>query len=168
MRKPSDFPKALIFMTSSSCVFYMVIAAVIYYYAGSNVASPALGSTSPAVKKVVWALALPTIIIAGVVNASVGCKYVYIRYWQGTDVIHQNSIESLGSWAFICATGWVLAWIIAEAIPNFNTMISFIVSPLRLDVFRSVVDYFAHKGALFGSWFSCTYCQLLVSTEVLS
>lgn len=128
MRRPTDFPKALVFMMAGSCVFYMVISAVIYFYGGPDVASPALGSATPVVKKVVWALALPTVVVAGVVNASVACKYVYMRFWQGTDVIHQKSFKALGSWVFICAVTWLLAWLIAEAIPNFNTMIAFIVS----------------------------------------
>ena len=61
---------------------------MIYYYAGPYVASPALGSASPIIAKIAFGLALPTIIILGVINSSVACKYLYVRMWKGTNVIH--------------------------------------------------------------------------------
>jgi hypothetical protein len=114
----------------------MIISVVIYYYAGPLVASPALGSASPLITKIAFGIALPTIIVAGVVNGSVACKYLYLRIWKGTNVVHQNSFKSIGSWVVVCAAAWVLSWILAEAIPNFNLFLGLI-------------------GALFGSWFSC-------------
>ncbi|KAF2467032.1 amino acid transporter [Lindgomyces ingoldianus] len=135
LKKPRDFPKALAFMQISAISFYMLIAAIIYYYAGPLVASPALGSASPIVRKICFGIAVPTIIIAGVINGSVGCKYIYVRIWKGTNVIHQNSVKSLGSWIGICAVSWAVSWIIAEAVPNFNLLLGLI-------------------AALFCSWFS--------------
>jgi hypothetical protein len=114
----------------------MLISAIIYYYAGPLVTSPALGSANPLVSKIAFGIALPTIIVAGVVNGSVVCKYMYLRIWAGTDVVHQNSWKSLGSWWAICALAWFLSWVLAEAIPNFNLFLGLI-------------------AALFGSWFSC-------------
>jgi hypothetical protein len=55
----------------------MLISGVIYYYAGPLVASPALGSASPLVSKICFGIALPTIVVAGVVNGSVVTKYIY-------------------------------------------------------------------------------------------
>jgi hypothetical protein len=114
----------------------MLISVVIYYYAGPLVASPALGSASPLITKIAFGIALPTIIVAGVVNGSVACKYIYIRMWKGTDVVHQSNWKSMGSWYGICAVAWITSWILAESIPNFNIFLGLI-------------------GALFGSWFSC-------------
>jgi hypothetical protein len=106
--------------------FYLVISA--YYYAGPLVASPALGSASPIIRKIAFGIALPTIIIAGVVNGSVACKYVYVRMWKGTNVIHQKSFKGIGSWVGICAVAWILSWAIAESIPGFNQLLGLIVS----------------------------------------
>ncbi|KAF2002749.1 hypothetical protein P154DRAFT_544393 [Amniculicola lignicola CBS 123094] len=136
LRDTRSYPKALLLMQISAVTFYMVISVVIYYYAGPLVASPALGSAPPLFRKICYGLAMPTIVIAGVVNGSVACKYVYRRIWQGTDVIHQTNFRSLGSWVAICAVLWTLSWLIAEAIPNFNLLLSLI-------------------AALFCSWFSC-------------
>jgi hypothetical protein len=42
------------------------------------------------------------------------------------------------SWVAICAASWVVAWAIAEAVPNFNLLLGLI-------------------AALFCSWFSCKH-----------
>jgi hypothetical protein len=117
-------------------MFYMLISAVIYYYAGPLVTSPALGSANETLTKIAFGFAIPTILIAGVVNGNVACKYIYIRMWKSTNVIHQKSFTSVGSWVAICAGLWILAWILAEAIPSFNIVLGLI-------------------AALFGVWFSC-------------
>jgi hypothetical protein len=123
----------------------MTISAVIYYYAGPLVTSPALGSASPVVTKIAFGFAIPTIIIAGVVNGSVACKYIYIRMWKGTNVVHQKTWKSMISWYGICALFWVVAWILAESIPNFNLLLGLI-------------------AALFGSWFSCKFGTVSTTT----
>jgi hypothetical protein len=79
LKDPRDFRKALFFEQGIAVTFYMTISVVIYYYAGPLVASPALGSASPLVAKIAFGIALPTIIVAGVVNGSVACKFVYLR-----------------------------------------------------------------------------------------
>jgi hypothetical protein len=50
---------------------YTVTAVVIYAYTGDDVRSPALGSTSPLLAKIAYGIALPTIVIAGVINGHV-------------------------------------------------------------------------------------------------
>ena len=67
MRRPKDFPKALALLQISDISMYIIAAVVVYYYAGPMVASPALDSASPLVRKVAFGIAMPTIIIAGVV-----------------------------------------------------------------------------------------------------
>ena len=42
-------------------VLYVVAAVVIYYYVGNDVASPALGSAGPIMKKVAYGIAIPTV-----------------------------------------------------------------------------------------------------------
>jgi hypothetical protein len=88
----------------------MTISVVIYYYAGPLVASPALGSASPLVTKIAFGTALPTIIVAGVVNGSVACKFVYVKLWAGKNVVHQKTAKSMGSWYGICAGAWFISW----------------------------------------------------------
>jgi amino acid permease len=140
LKNPNDFPKALACMQITACTFYMLISAVIYCYAGRDVTSPALGSASTLVAKITFGIAMPTIVIAGVVNGTVACKYIYLRKWKGTDVHHEKSFKAVGSWVLICAISWIASWIIAEAIPSFNLLLSLIVStPLLLPLLE--VDF---------------------------
>lgn len=61
MEKPQDFPKALCMLQIFEIVLYVVAAVVIYYYVGNDVASPALGSAGPIMKKVAYGIAIPTV-----------------------------------------------------------------------------------------------------------
>lgn len=114
---------------------YLIVAVVTYRYAGASVASPALGSTSPLLQKIAYGIAIPTIVISGVINGHVAAKYIYVRLFRGTDRMGKNSWSSFGLWALIVLTLWIIAWIIAEAIPVFNDLLSLI-------------------SALFASWFT--------------
>lgn len=135
LREPRDFPKALMLQQSICGVLYITAALVIYRFAGPTVASPALSSNSPIVSKVAWGIALPTILIAGVIFAHVTAKYVYIRLFAGTSTLGSRGLKATGSWIAIGTGFWVIAWIIAESIPNFSDLLGFI-------------------SALFASWFS--------------
>ncbi|KAJ5519298.1 Amino acid transporter transmembrane [Penicillium expansum] len=135
MEEPKDFPKALIMLQTFEIIFYTVAAVVIYYYVGQEVTSPALGSAGPILKKVAYGIAIPTIIGAGVVNGHIGLKYIYVRIFRGTDRMQKRDMVAVGSWVAIGLVCWVIAWIIADAIPVFSDLLSLISS-------------------LFASWFS--------------
>ena len=107
---------------------YIIVATVIYRYAGQSVASPALGSTSPILRKIAYGVAIPTIVIAGVINGHVAAKYIYIRLFRGTDRMSKRTWGSFGIWALIVLFLWTIAWIIAEAIPVFNDLLGLISS----------------------------------------
>lgn len=138
MKDPKDFPKSLCMLQGFEIVFYTVASAVIYRYAGQNVTSPALGSAGIVVRKVAYGIAIPTIVIAGVVLGHVAIKNVYVRLFRGTDVMHKRSALGVGAWIGLAAGYWIIAWVIAEAIPVFSDLVSLV-------------------SALFASWFSCEY-----------
>ncbi|ODM15615.1 hypothetical protein SI65_08849 [Aspergillus cristatus] len=128
LKDPKDYPKSLCLLQGIDLVLYIVASVIIYCYAGQDVTSPALGSASPIVRKVAYGIALPTIVIAGVVNGHVACKYVYVRIFRNSDRMHKRDWVATGSWIAIGAAVWLLAWIIAEAIPVFNNLLSLIAS----------------------------------------
>lgn len=107
---------------------YIIVAIVTYRYTGQSVASPALGSTSPLLRKIAYGVAIPTIVIAGVINGHVAAKYIYVRLFRGTDRMSKRSWSSFGMWALIVLVLWTIAWIIAEAIPVFNDLLGLISS----------------------------------------
>ncbi|KAJ5458983.1 hypothetical protein N7530_010927 [Penicillium desertorum] len=135
LKDPKDFPKALALLQSIDMTLYIVAAVVIYRYTGADVASPALGSAGLLISRIAYGIALPTIVIAGVINGHVAAKSLYVRIFAGTDRMHKRDWVAMGSWVGIAFGLWVIAWVIAEAIPVFNNLLSLIT-------------------ALFGSWFT--------------
>ncbi|KAJ5699042.1 hypothetical protein N7462_001047 [Penicillium macrosclerotiorum] len=137
MEDSRQFHKSLAMLQVVDTSMYIVTAMVIYCYAGPDVASPALSSAGPVMKKVAYGLAIPTVIVAGVVFGHVACKYIYVRIFRGerSHHMHQRSWLATGTWVAIGLTTWTIAWVIAESIPVFNELLSLV-------------------SALFGSWFS--------------
>ncbi|OOQ83810.1 neutral amino acid permease [Penicillium brasilianum] len=135
METPKDFKKSLFMLQGFEICLYLTAAVVIYYYVGTAVESPALISAGPIMKKVAFGIAIPTIVGAGVVNGHIGLKYIYFRLTAKSDLMHQNNWKSVGLWLGLGVSCWVVAWIIAEAIPVFSDLNSLI-------------------SALFASWFS--------------
>ena len=143
MKEPCDFPKALILLESVTITFYIVVAVVIYYHAGQDVASPAIGSASPLVSKIAFGIAIPTIIVAGVIPAIVAAKSIYGHVWgKQPHVLSEKTTRARASWYAIIAGLWIVAWAIASAIPVFNQLVALI-------------------GALFGTWFCLGFCALM-------
>lgn len=70
------------------------------------------------------------IIISGVVSGHVAFKTIYIRIFAGTNRIQKKDFVAVGSWVGIALILWVVAWVIASAIPVFNNLLSLIVCSL--------------------------------------
>ena len=135
MKDPKEWPKSLAMQQISDTTLNLVAAIVIYYYAGDNVKSPALGSASKTVKKVAWGIAIPTIIIAGVILGHVASTYLFVRIFRGTKYMGKKNFVSTVSWIGIIGSLWFIAFVIAESIPDFSSRLGLI-------------------AALFVSWFT--------------
>ncbi|BAE61174.1 unnamed protein product [Aspergillus oryzae RIB40] len=153
MEEPKDFTKALCLLQGFEIVLYVTAATVIYYYVGTGVASPALGSAGPVLKKVAYGVAIPTIIGAGVVNGHVGLKYIYVRIFRKSGRMAKRDFVSVGSWVAIGVTCWIIAWIIGEGIPSFTNIVS-LISSLFASWFTYGLSgvYWLHMN--WGYWFS--------------
>ncbi|KAF9739246.1 hypothetical protein PMIN06_005272 [Paraphaeosphaeria minitans] len=126
MRDPRDFTKALIYCQSTMSAVYIAIGVVVYYYCGSYVASPALGSAGPLMKKICYGIALPGLIVSTTMYIHFAAKYFFIRFLRGTSHLARNTKTHWMTW-FGC-TGSVagIAYIIASAIPVFGGLVSLI------------------------------------------
>ncbi|KAL4883746.1 transmembrane amino acid transporter protein-domain-containing protein [Aspergillus karnatakaensis] len=155
LKDPRDFTKGLCLLQGIDICLYLVAAVVIYRYGGPTVSSPALGSAGNVVGKVAYGIALPTIIIAGVIYGHVASKYIYVRLFRGTDRMHKRDFVAVGSWVAIALALWILAWIIASAIPVFSNLLSLITA-----LFASWFTYglsgifwlYMNKGIWFRDW----------------
>jgi len=128
MQEPKDFPKALVALQITDTTMYFIVAMVCYAYGGDEVLSPALGSAGGKVGKIAWGLAIPTIVVAGVIYGHIASKLIYVRIFRGTRHMSKRTWLATGTWLGITGTLWVIAWIIAESIPNFNNLLALISS----------------------------------------
>lgn len=153
MENPRDFKKSLFMLQGFEICLYLTAGVVIYYYVGKGVASPALSAAGPLMSKVAFGIAIPTIIGAGVVNGHIGLKYIYFRLTAKSDLLHSRSWKSIGLWLGLGVTCWVVAWIIAEAIPVFSDLNS-LISALFASWFSYGLSgiYWLHLN--YGQWFS--------------
>ncbi|KAH0273784.1 amino acid transporter, partial [Aureobasidium melanogenum] len=170
MKNPAkDWTKALIFLQTWDIGLYIIAATVIYVYAGPDVKSPALGSAGPIIKKVAWGIAIPTIIIAGVIYGHVAAKYIFVRCFRGTKHMTKRTKTSTLAWTGITLTIWVIAWVIAESIPNFNDLLS-LISALFASHFTytlsGVFGLFLNYGHWFDNWKQIT--QFIANRGVIA
>ncbi|KAJ0119230.1 hypothetical protein J7T55_013467 [Diaporthe amygdali] len=132
----TNWPKALCMLQFLDTALYLVAAVVIYVYVGPDVPSPALSAAgSVVVRKVIWGIALPTIVIAGVIYGHVAARYIFGRILGKTRHMHRRTLIGDAGWVCLGLTIWVIAFVISESIPVFNSLLSLIC-------------------ALFVSWFS--------------
>ena len=67
MRNPSTYTRSLLICQSFITGIYIAVGTVLYYYCGSHVASPALGSAGPLLKKIAYGIALPGLVASTVI-----------------------------------------------------------------------------------------------------
>lgn len=153
METPRDFKKSLFMLQGFEICLYLTAAVVIYYYVGKGVPSPALTAAGPLMSKIAFGIAIPTIVGAGVVNGHIGLKYIYFRLCAKSDLLHSRSWKSIGLWLGLGISCWVVAWIIAEAIPVFSDLNS-LISALFASWFSYGLSgiYWLHLN--YGQWFS--------------
>jgi hypothetical protein len=130
MRNPEDFPKALWAITIAEVVIFSLVGSIIYCYTGEQyITAPAFGSLGNAVyKKVSFSFMVPTLIFTGVLYASVSARFVFFRLFDGTKHKGSHTLIGWASWAGILALTWICAFLIAELVPFFSDLLSFMTS----------------------------------------
>lgn len=76
MRDPSLYNRSLLFCQGGITAIYLTIGIVMYYYCGSYVASPALGSAGPLIKKVSYGISLPGLVVSSIIVLHVSCLQI--------------------------------------------------------------------------------------------
>ncbi|KAL7626406.1 hypothetical protein AAE478_003178 [Parahypoxylon ruwenzoriense] len=134
MREPKDFPKALWACTILEIIVFSVVGAVTYGFTGNQyMTSPAFGSLIPLYKKISFSFMIPTIIFLGVLYASVSARFIFFRIFQHSHHKNEHTIVGWGTWTLILCmhpalVTWVLAFVIANSIPFFNSLLALMSS----------------------------------------
>lgn len=98
MKDPKKYTRSLILCQSFVIATYMVIGGVVYHYAGEHVASPALGTAGPLLKKVSYGLALPGLLVGAVLNSHLPAKFLFLRLLGGTKDLTHNTKKHYIVW----------------------------------------------------------------------
>ncbi|KAM0227362.1 hypothetical protein ACHAPO_011609 [Fusarium lateritium] len=159
MKDPvKDFPFALTGLFACSATLFTIVGVVIYCLAVEYTASPALGSASILYAKVAYGLALPAILTGGLGAGHVGIKFVYIHTmgWLGAaDQITANNLKSWSIWVTCVTIYWILTFVIASAIPLFDSIIS-ICSATTFAWFSyglgNIFWFHLYRGQMFDTW----------------
>ncbi|KAL2167096.1 hypothetical protein VTG60DRAFT_1716 [Thermothelomyces hinnuleus] len=166
-KQPNDWPKALMLLQVCDTVLYIVVSVVIYVYAGPDVPSPALSAAgSPVVRKVIWGIAIPTIVIAGVIYGHVAAKYIFVRVFAGTKHVAKRTTLGVVGWLGITAATWIIAWVIAQSIPVFSNLLG-LVCALFASWFSYGIPGFLWLWMHYGNWFSSPKKIVRFSLNVL-
>ncbi|ORX33435.1 transmembrane amino acid transporter protein-domain-containing protein [Kockovaella imperatae] len=126
LTKPTDYSKSVILCQTFVTVVYCVIGGVTYHYTGKYIASPALGSAGPLLKKVCYGIAIPGLLVGSLLNSHLGSKFLFVRALGGTRHLSSNTKTHNIVWYGTVAANCVIAFVIAEAIPVFSDLLSII------------------------------------------
>ncbi|KAJ9418996.1 transmembrane amino acid transporter protein-domain-containing protein [Fusarium oxysporum] len=126
MRDPKQYMKSLIMCQTVISIAYIVVGVVVYYYCGSFVASPALGSAGPTIKKVSYGIGLPGLLISAILLLHLPSKFVFVRILRGSKHLSTNSFIHWATWLGSTFSVTLVAYIIASAIPVFGQLVSLI------------------------------------------
>ncbi|KAK3685358.1 amino-acid permease [Podospora appendiculata] len=129
MKDPRDFPKALWACTIAEVIVFSIVGAVVYAYTGNQyMTAPAFGSLEELFKKVSFSFMIPTLIFLGVLYASVSARFLFFRIFHNSHHKNEHTLVGWATWAGILLATWILAFIIAEVIPFFSSLLSLMSS----------------------------------------
>ncbi|KAJ3524061.1 hypothetical protein NM208_g12201 [Fusarium decemcellulare] len=124
MRDPHLYPRALALCQTVVTIIFLAVGVVVYYYCGSYVSSPALGSAGATIKKASYGIAIPGLLVSGILLAHVSSKYLFVRFLRGSKHLTSNSPVHWATWLGCSFGVCLVAYILASAIPVFNGIVS--------------------------------------------
>ncbi|KAJ5609035.1 amino acid transporter (Mtr) [Penicillium herquei] len=126
MQNPQLFTRALVISQFASTMVYLVVGVVVSYYCGSMVASPALGSAGPLIKRSAYGISLPGLIASTAIFLHYPSKYIFVRILRGSVHLTSNSVIHWMTWLGCTGGCTVISYIIASGIPVFSDLVSLI------------------------------------------
>lgn len=126
MRDPRLYTRALVTCQIGVTLLYTIIGIVVYYYAGSFVASPALGTAGFLMKKVCYGIAIPGLVVSMFFNLHLAAKYMFVRLLRGSSHLTENTFRHWATWLSCTSGGSLVAYLIASGIPVFGGLVSLI------------------------------------------
>ncbi|KAF4978328.1 hypothetical protein FZEAL_5268 [Fusarium zealandicum] len=124
MHTPREYVKSIWALGLIEIGIYTLTGALIYAFVGQDVKSPALLSAGDLISKIAFGIALPVIFISGSINTTVVGRYIHGRVFKDSIVRFINTKMGWITWLALITAVTIVAWVIAEAIPFFNDLLS--------------------------------------------
>ncbi|KAE8353451.1 transmembrane amino acid transporter protein-domain-containing protein [Aspergillus coremiiformis] len=124
MHTPQHFTKSIWTLGLLQILIYTVTGATIYAFVGQDVQSPALLSAGSIVSKVAFGIALPVIFISGAIGTIVAGRLIHGRIYEKSVTRYINTTKGWITWLALITVLTILAWVIAEAVPFFDDLLS--------------------------------------------
>ncbi|KAF4875322.1 N amino acid transport system protein [Colletotrichum siamense] len=129
MKDPAkDYVSALVILQSFAIPIYLITGGAIYGLAGDYVTSPAIGTAPLLPAKVAYGILLSTLFCTGLFYGHAGIKYLFVVTMRDLlKIPHQmttNTVKSWSIWVLLGTGFWVLVFVLANAIPVFNSIIA--------------------------------------------
>lgn len=122
-----DFTPALIILQSFAVPIYTIVGATIYALAGQYVTSPALGAAPVIPAKIAYGILFPCLLGTALVFGHTAIKYLFVvvlRSLKADNEMAANTVRAWSIWIGIGTTFWIIAFILANAIPVFSSILS--------------------------------------------
>jgi hypothetical protein len=124
MREPRDFRKSLYLCMAIVIASYTSFSLVVYYYCGAWVAVPSLGSAGPTIKIIAYGVGFVGLLVSGCLYLHVGAKYVFVRVLRNSEHLQSDTWVHWCTWLGCTSGLGAIAFILAQAIPIFNYLLS--------------------------------------------
>ena len=126
MKNPRDFQKSVYLAQVLCTAVYLSLSIVVYYYCGRYVDSPALGSAGLLMKRICYGIAIPGLIVSGLLYTHLPAKYVFVRILRGSHHLSRNTVTHWVAWLGSVLGCALFSYIVASAIPFFGDLISLV------------------------------------------
>jgi amino acid permease len=141
MKEPAKFTRALICGQGFIVLTCIAIASIVYGKIGQYLASPALGSAGPLIKKVSYGIALPGLLITAVLYSHIAAKYWFVRILRGTEHLQRSTLKHWAVWISSMVVTVIFGFIIVGVVPFFGNFLSLVGALVNL-IFTNVVPGF--------------------------
>ncbi|KAK5130907.1 hypothetical protein LTR08_001570 [Meristemomyces frigidus] len=124
MRNPKDYRKALFVCMSIVTGAYLSFSLVVYRWCGQWVASPSLGSAGQTIKMIAYGVGLVGLVVSACLYLHVAAKYCFVRLLRNTRHLQENTLVHWSTWLGLTFGLGSISFVLAEAIPIFNYLLS--------------------------------------------
>ena len=141
MRHPDKFTRALLVGQSFMVLTCIAIDSIVYGKIGQYLASPALGSAGPLIKKISYGIALPGLVMTAVLYSHIAAKYWFVRILRGTSHLQSSTVKHWTIWVGSMAVTVIFGFIVVGVVPFFSDFLS-LVGALVNPIFTNVLPGF--------------------------